>query len=363
MPRMRFLSVVAGAAVVLAVIAYLGMNRTALLKSWDPRAGATPAPLPKPVKVEARPVKINSVVETIRAVGTLLPNETVAVTSEIAGRIVRLSFKEGDRVKVGQVLVELDSGILQAEFDKARSDLMLAEQNQRRAVSLADRGTGTMRSRDEAVAAYRAATASAALAQARLDKMRIAAPLSGRIGLRAVSVGAFISPGERIVSLSDTDTIKVDFRVPGLLLAKVKPGQTIKVSVDALPGQTFDGEIYVIDPVVDANGRALRLRARIRNADGRLSPGLFARIRIVIETRENAVLVPESALFAVGETQFVYRAVEGRAVQTKVQPGQRQPGWVEIRSGLGHDAIVVTAGHQQIRNGSRLSIAQPDKGA
>jgi membrane fusion protein (multidrug efflux system) len=329
----------------------------------DRQAGAMPAPPPKPVTVEAKPVKVEPVVETIQAVGTLLPNETVVVTTEIAGRIARLPFGEGDRVEVGQTLVELDAAILQAEFDKAQSDLTLAEENQKRAVSLADRGTGTLRSRDEAVAAHRAAVANAALAKARLDKTRIAAPLSGRIGLRSISVGAFVSPGDRIVSLSDVDIIKVDFRVPELLLAKVKPGQTIKVAVDALPGQTFDGEIYVIDPVVDANGRAIRLRARVRNSDGRLSPGLFARIRIVVERREKAVLVPESAVFAINDDQFVYRAVEGQAVQTKVELGQRQPGWVEIRSGLDRDAVVITAGHQQVRNGSRLAIARAEKGA
>ena len=364
MPSIRTLSVIAGGAAMLLLAAYAGMNgsQNFKFKFWDQPAGAMPASSPKAVTVEAEPVRVDTVVETIQAVGTLLPNETVTVTSEIAGRIAGLPFREGDRVDVGQVLVELDASILQAEFDKAQSDLLLAEQNQTRAVSLADRGAGTFRLRDEAVAAHRAATANLALAKARLDKTRIAAPLSGRIGLRSVSIGAFVTPGAPIVALSDTDIIKVDFRVPELLLTQVKTGQAIRLTVDALPGQSFEGEIYVIDPIVDANGRALRLRARVPNQDARLSPGLFARIQIVIDHRDNAVLVPESAVFIIDGTQFVYRAVQGQAKQTEVQLGLRRPGWVEIRDGLERDAIVVTAGHQQIKNGSPLVIAQPRKG-
>ncbi|MGE0627930.1 MAG: efflux RND transporter periplasmic adaptor subunit [Hyphomicrobiaceae bacterium] len=363
MRRTSYLLLIAGAAVVLSGSAYFGMNHKTLMPSAGHTANVARLSNEKAATVEARKVKLNTIVETIHAVGSLLPNETVVVTSEIAGRIAKLPFKEGDRVEAGQTLVELDDAILRAEYDKTQSDLTLAEENQKRAVSLASRGTGTLRSRDEAVAAYRAAIANAALAKARLDKTKIAAPLTGHIGLRAVSVGAFLSPGDRIVSLSDTDIIKVDFRVPELLLTKVRPGQTINVTVDALPGQTFNGEIYVIDPIVDANGRAIRLRARIRNSDGKLSPGLFARVQIVVGRRENAVLVPESSVFAINDDQYVYRVVDGRAVQTKVGLGVRQPGWVEIRSGLGRDATVVTAGQQQIRDGSTLAISRPEKGA
>jgi membrane fusion protein (multidrug efflux system) len=181
--------------------------------------------------------------------------------------------------------------------------------------------------------------------------------------MRAVSAGAYVSPGDRIVELADIDPIKVDFRAPELALPHLRSGQAIQVTVDALPGLTFDGEVYVIDPIVDASGRAIKLRARIPNPEGRLSPGLFARVQIVIDRRENAMIIPESAVFADGQSRYVYRVVEGRAVQTKVELGQRQPGQVEVLSGLDRDAIVVTAGHEQVRNGNRVTVATSGAGA
>src|SRR5690606_36655942 len=128
-------------------------------------------------------------------------------------------------------------------------------------------------------------------------------------------------------------------------------GQSIVVTIDALPGREFNGTIYVVDPIVDANGRAVRLRARIPNPDGELSPGLFARVQVVVERRDDAVLIPESAVFAEGQSHYVYRVVDGRAVLTKVELGQRRPGQVEVRRGLDAGTVVVTAGHQQFRNG------------
>jgi membrane fusion protein (multidrug efflux system) len=317
----------------------------------------------KVITIEAASVATGTVLEKIRAVGTLLPNEAVVISPEIAGRIARLPFGEGDKVKAGDPLVVLDSDILRAEFAKAQSDLTLAEANRKRAMTLANQGTGTLRARDEAVAAYQSAAANVALAQARLEKATIAAPLTGMLGMRSFSVGAYVSPGDRIVQLADIDPVKVDFRVPELAFPSLRTGQKIQVTVDARPGLTFDGEVYVIDPIVDANGRAIRLRARIPNPEGRLTPGLFARVEIVVDRRENAILVPEAAVFAAGQKQFVYRVVDNRSMQTEVTLGKRLPGQVEVRSGLERGAIVVTAGHEKIRNGSRVTVVKPGAGA
>jgi membrane fusion protein (multidrug efflux system) len=308
--------------------------------------------------VEAALVTTGAVLDKIRAVGTLLPNESVMISPEIAGRIARLPFNEGDGVKAGDALVELDSAILRAELDKAHSDLTLAEANRKRAMTLATQGTGTLRARDEAVAAYQSATANVALAKARLEKTAITAPFSGVLGMRSVSAGAYVSPGDRIVQLAAIDPMKVEFRVPELALPSLRAGQKIQITVDALPGRTFDGEIYVVDPIVDANGRAIRLRARIPNPDGRLSPGLFARVEIIVDRRDNAVLVPESAVFAEGQKHFVFRIVEDRAVQTEVVLGKRRPAQLEVRNGLDPDAVVVTAGHGKIHNGSRVAVVK-----
>ncbi len=363
MRRLSRWGLLGGLAVVLAGASYFLLNHdfnssgNLLARSAGPHANASSAPPEKVVTVEAAPVTLDTVLETIHAVATLNANESVLVAPEIAGRIGRLPFKEGQRVKAGDVLVELDDTILRAELEKARSDLTLAAANRDRALTLARQETGSLRARDEAVAAYESAQADFALAEARLSKSRVLAPLSGEVGLRAVSVGAYVTPGEQIVELAQTDPIKVDFRVPELALTNLRAGQTVKVTVDALPGRTFNGEVYVIDPIIDANGRAVRLRARIANPVGALRPGLFARVQIVLAQRDNALLVPEAAVLADNQERFVFRVVDGRAVRTVVELGLRRPGQVEIRSGLAPDAVVVTAGHQQVRNGNRVTIA------
>jgi membrane fusion protein, multidrug efflux system len=330
---------------------------------WKGGSGAAAAQVeaaitPRAVTVEAARVIVGTVVENLQAVGTLRPNEAVTLAPEIAGRVVRIGFREGQTVKAGDVLVELDASILKAERAKARSDLTLAQANHKRAITLAGQGMGTVRARDEALGALRAAEADLALAEARLQKTTLTAPLTGVVGLRSISVGAYVAPGERIVELADIDPIKLDFRVPELALSSVRQGQTVRVTLDALPGKVFEGEIYAIDPIVDVTGRAIRLRARIPNPKNELSAGLFARVQLVVERRENALLVPESAIFARDQKQFVYRIVDGRAVRTSVELGQRRPGQVEIRSGLDAGDVVVTAGQQQVRDGALVHVAR-----
>lgn len=328
----------------------------------------TPAPTqaqenrPQGAAVEAVKVKTGEVIDDIRAVGTLQPNEAVAIAPEIAGRIASMPFGEGVPVKEGDVLVELDPVILRAELDKARSDLTLSTANRQRADTLAERGSGTTRARDEANAAYRASQVALALAEARLQKSTLQAPFSGVLGLRAVSPGAYVAPGQRLFDLVQVDLLKVDFRVPEMNANRIKVGQTVLVSPDAAPNDAFEGKIYAIDPLIDVNGRAIRLRAHVPNTDGRLSPGFFARLRVVTERRANAIIVPESAIFPLAGRTLVYKVVNGRAMQADVVLGQRMPGEVEVREGLAPTDVVVTSGQQRLRNGVAVRIVSSAAG-
>lgn len=313
---------------------------------------------PQSIAVEAAKVTVGEVIEDIRAVGTLQPNESVAIAPEIAGRISTIPFGEGVPVKEGDVLIELDAVILTAELDKARSDLTLATANRQRAETLAERGSGTTRARDEANAAHRASQVAYALAEARLQKSTLQAPFSGIVGLRAVSPGAYVAPGQRLFDLVQIDPLKVDFRVPETNAQKVRVGQTVLISPDAGIEDTYEGKIYAIDPLIDVNGRAIRLRANVPNPDRKLSPGFFARLRVVTERRPNANIVPESAIFPLAGRALVYKIVDGRAVQTDVVLGQRMPGRVEVREGLAPDDVVVTSGQQRLRNGASVRIVE-----
>ena len=351
--RLGYLAVLVGLAAGAVFAASHFRDGASRLSAAGRDAATAPA---RAVAVETAAVTVGRVIDDINVVGSLQPAESVVVQPEIPGRIVRFGFADGTRVKKGDLLVELDPAILKGELAKARSDLTLARTNSERASQLASQGTGTLRARDEALAVLQAAQANFELAQTRLDRAEIRAPFAGQIGLRMFSVGAYVGPGDRIVELAATDPVRVDFRVSEIFLTSIRAGQRIQVVADALPGRTFAGEIYALHPIVDENGRALRLRASLPNPDGALHPGLFVRIRVVVEERPNAVLAPESAVFPVDQKKYVYRLDGGRAVLTEVLLGRRQPGMVEIARGLAPDAVVVTAGHQQLRDGVTVEV-------
>jgi membrane fusion protein (multidrug efflux system) len=318
-----------------------------------PAAAAPPRAAPP---VETAVVEVGRVTEEVEALGTLVANESVVIAPEIAGRVTRLGFKEGERVKEGQLLVALDATILENEVKQAQANLDLARDTYERARSLAQRGTGTQVALEQASAQLAANEASVALAKARLEKATIVAPFDGVVGLRAVSVGDFVAVGQNLVTLTDIDPIKVDFRVPEIFLGQVKDGQTIRIRVDAFPDRTFEGRIYAIDPVVDVNGRAIRLRAQAPNGDLSLKPGLFARVTIVVGARENAVLAPETAVMPEETGKAVFVVEDGKARRVKVEVGKRLPGKVEITEGLSAGARVVTAGQMRLRDGAPVDV-------
>jgi membrane fusion protein (multidrug efflux system) len=315
-------------------------------RATAPASASAPRAAPP---VETATVEIGRVADELEALGTLAANESVVIAPEIAGRVTRLGFKEGERVKEGQVLVALDAAILENEVKQAQANLDLAKDTYERARSLAQRGTGTQVALEQATAQLAAAEASVALARARLEKATIVAPFEGVVGLRSVGVGDYVAVGQNLITLTDIDPIKVDFRVPEIFLGQVKDGQKVEIRVDAIPGRTFDGQIYAIDPVVDVAGRAIRLRAQVPNPELVLKPGLFARVKIVTDAREEALLVPEAAVMPEGTGKAVYVVEGGNARLTKVEIGKRLAGKVEITEGLTAGAQVVVAGQMRLR--------------
>jgi membrane fusion protein (multidrug efflux system) len=292
----------------------------------------------------------------IRSVGSLQSDESVQISSEVAGRVSEVLFREGQRVQAGEVLVKLDDALSRAELGEAQARLALAEANHRRTSSLARTGNTTQRAEDEATSALETARAAVELIKVRLDKLSITAPFTGVVGIRRISVGAYMSPGAPIANLEKIDELKVDFKVPEIHLADVKVGQEIEVTVDALPRRVFKGTIYAIDPMVDVNGRALTIRARLPNPDLVLRPGLFARITVKGQSEAKVVVVPEEAVVPRGDSALLYRIESGKAVETKVRLGSRMAGHVEILEGLAPEAIVVTAGQTRLRNGALVEV-------
>jgi len=309
------------------------------------------------VTVEAVKVAKASLPQTITAVGSLRSDESITVRPEVAGRINAIRFREGERVAKGDTLVMLDPAINDAEVQQARANLTLAKSKFDRSVDLAKSNFISGQARDEAENNLKVAQASLTLAEAKLAKTTIKAPFSGIIGLRSVSVGDYVKEGADIVNLESIDPLKVDFRVPEMYITQVKVGQPLSVTLDAMAGRTFEGRVFAVNPLLDAAGRAVVIRAQVRNADTSLRPGMFTRVRLVTKDVQNALVLPEQALVPQGEEQYVFKVVDGKAVRSKVEVGQRRDGKAEIVQGVALDDVVVTAGQLKLRDGMPVNVA------
>ncbi|HEX2258010.1 MAG TPA: efflux RND transporter periplasmic adaptor subunit [Afifellaceae bacterium] len=316
----------------------------------QPAAAQPGAPPPTPV--ETAEVRTGAATEEIIVAGSLRAMESVRVSSEIAGLISAIHFGDAEPAEAGQLLFELEDSIARAELAQAEAQLALAESNHRRAAELLERQVGTERTRDEAVAALETARADVGLARARLEKTQIKAPFDGLLGLRTVSVGEYVTPGQELVNLEDIEPIKVDFRVAERFLQRLQTGQPVRIRVESLPDRTFAGAVTAIDPHVDQETRSVAVRAEVPNEERLLRPGQFARVTVVVEERDDALLVPEQALLPRGSDFFVYKVVDGKALMVQVETGRRRAGNVEIVSGLSAGDVIVTGGHQKIRDGA-----------
>lgn len=317
-----------------------------------PAAGGPPPGLP----VKAVQVKVGEVRNEIGAVGSLLADEAVIIRPEIDGRVVAIHFEEGQRVVKGQKLVTIDPAELKAQLAQSEAQARTDAQRFERSKELLAQKFISQEALDVARNNLDRSEALRREAEARLSKTVITAPFSGVVGLRLISPGAYVTKGNDIVRLENLDSIKLDFRIPEVFAAQVRPGQVVSVRLDAFPGEEFKGNIYAVEPVVDERTRTFLLRAKVPNKGTKLKPGMFVRVGLTLETRKNAMLVPEPALWPQGQDNFVFRVQDGKAMLTKVQLGTRRPGEVEIVAGLSPDDTVVTEGQIKLRDGAPVTV-------
>lgn len=336
-----------------ALLAACGKNSPA------PAASAAPGAALRAVEVEVRVVEPSELIRELTAVGSLRSDESVTLAPEIAGRVLRINFSEGQPVTAGQLLFELDASIYRAELEQARANLQLARRNSERADELYSQKLISAADRDTAAANLAVNQSTLSLAQARFDKTRILAPFAGVAGLRTVSPGDYVNPGQALVNLEAMRSLKLDLRVPEAALPLLRIGQELTVELDAYPGERFSGTLYAIDPRISDTNRSIALRARLANPQGKLRPGLFARVRLVVETQQAALMVPEEAIFPRGEQLFVYVIEDGKAAIREVHVGQRLPGQAEVLSGLRAGDTVITVGLQKIGPGTPVTARTP----
>ena len=360
----RMLFMLGAVVVVVAILAALKFN------SIYQQIQQFQAPKPA-INVETEFARRMDWQSRLPAIGTLKASQGIDLSVEIAGTITDVQFQSGEKVSKGQAIVLLDSEMEQASLASAEADLNLSRLEFQRARSLLDRQAISRSEYDRLNAESQKAAASVAQLRASLSKKRILAPFSGTIGIRQVDVGDYIAAGTPIATLQDLTTLYVDFFLAEQHVPLLKLGQRVQLQVAAYPGERFEGVISALNPKVETTTRNVQVRAELGNPDGRLLPGMFADLQVLLPTETAQVVVPETAITYTlyGNSVLLvtegtppegvssdepYLVVERRFVTT----GERRDGLTVVLDGLEGGEQVITAGQLKLDSGAHVAIAE-----
>jgi membrane fusion protein (multidrug efflux system) len=307
-------------------------------------------------------------------VGTLTALQGVDLSLEIAGTVTDVQFESGQKVKAGQPIVQLDSAVESALLETAQADLGLAQVDYGRGSQLVGSQAISKGEFDRLSAVLKKNKATVNQLKAALEKKRIVAPFSGTIGIRQVDVGDYVASGTMIATLQDLSSLYVDFFIPEQSVPKVAIGQPVQIIVSAYPARTFPGSISAINPKVENSTRNVQVRATLANPDGKLLPGMFASLEVLLPNPQPRIVVPESAISYTLYGNSVYVAVPKKAEDGSpekddkgqpvliaerrfVETGERRDGQVMITKGVQNGETVVTAGQLKLDNGAHIAIS------
>ena len=305
--------------------------------------------------VETAQVRVQTMTDRFEAVGPIEADQAVTVVSEIDGTVISLPFKEGERIKTGQLIAKLEDAQLAAEVARTEALRDQSKVNYERIKTVVDQNAGTAQDLDNAAASLKVAEANLTLARARFKKTRIVAPFDGKIGVRQVSVGAFLRAGQAITEMANLDNMRASFSVPESYISRLKRGAEVSVSTPAHPDQLVKGKIFAIEPLVDPDTRNGQITARVPNPGELFLPGMSATISATLGERPGAITIPNEAVFANGSQSFVYIVKADSTVQqVPVTLGTQRSDVVEVINGLAQGTTVVRAGHQKLYPGARV---------
>jgi membrane fusion protein (multidrug efflux system) len=314
----------------------------------------------KEIAVHAVAVSKDIFENRIEALGTAEANDSITITSPVSECISEILFEEGSKVKKGDLLVLLNSSEEEAERDQAEVVLNEERLALNRSKTLRSKNAVSEQAHETQLAKFNVAKAKIDALKAKLDDRKITAPFSGVVGLRMVSYGAFISPGDAITTLDDIDTIKLLFTVPEVFIRNLRVGQTIEAECAAYPEKVFTGKVSVIDTRVNPETRAISVKGEFPNTDHLLKPGMLMTVELIGKKRE-AISVPEKTILSYGSKRFVYVVdKESKAELREVETGLRKEGSVEILKGLKAGERIVTDGLIKLRKGAKLKVENPD---
>jgi len=318
---------------------------------------------PPPMPVETAIVTQKVVEDRFETVGTIEAEKSITVVSEISALVVSLPFREGSHIKKGELIAKLDDSQLAAEVERAEALRDQTQSTYDRIKTVVEQKAGAPQDLDDAAAALKVAEANLALAKARLAKTRIVAPFNGIIGSRRVSEGAFLRVGEAITDLAQIERIRVNFAVPERYLSRLSLGASVNVSTTAYEGYDLTGQVEVVEPVLDPATRSTMVVAKVKNPGDKFRPGMSANISILLTRKENALTIPNEAIFAQGSEFLVFVVNPDSTVRkASLKLGVRLTEEVEVREGLSSGDKVVKAGHQKLFEGAKVMPIAKESG-
>ena len=319
---------------------------------------------PPAIGVEVAVARQDTVETEVSVTGRIEAVHAIELRPDVDGRIVQIFVREGQPVAAGTPLFKVDDAELRAQIDRASADRDLAEQTLERTRQLLGQNASSQADLERAEAMARSARAQVELLSVRLARTTVRAPFAGVAGQRFVSLGDYVSPQSRLVSLQTTNPQRVVLNLPERYAAELRPGQTVRFGVAAYPADSFTATVEFVDPLVVLPARTIVVKALTSNAGDRLRPGMFAEARIATAVRPTAILIPEDALMpSPGGGNAVWRIEGGKAVRRDVAIGVRRAGLVEVTSGVAGGDQVVIGGLMQLSDGAPVTTTLVSRGS
>lgn len=342
-------------AAVAGLLGWFLLSGTPTQQAPGPTAAGPGMGAPQGVAVAITYPTLKSFAHEVEALGTLRANESIDITAKISDRVTAIRFQEGQQVRAGDVLVELDNAEERADLAAAEAALADARSQFKRSRELYETKALSEAQLDQLQATLSTNEARVAAARSRLNDTIVRAPFAGRVGLRNVSLGGLVNPGAVMTTLDDLSVMKLDFAVPEVFLATLRPGQQVAARSAAYGGQVFTGRVSSIDTRIDPVTRSVSVRATMDNPDGRLRPGMFMTVTLTRAEGE-ALMLPEASVVPEDTQHYVFVVEDGRAVRRTVELGRRRPGEVEILGGVTAEDAVIVDGTVNVRDGTVVRI-------
>lgn len=329
-------------AAVLAVIGYKFYHRTSSAELNS-------------VLVRASQVQETDLPQEVHVIGTLVAR-SVQITPEIPGHINSVLFKDGTFVSRGTVLVQLDDAVYKAKYESAKAKLNYSKNNYRRMALLGKKGVIAQQAIDQAESDLKERQAEMDENEVILNKMKLIAPFDGVVGSSRVNPGDYVTVGQKIVMLTDTKNLRIEYTVPEKFLPHLKLGQKVTVTAAAYPGRSFNGELTFISPTINVDNRSISLYAEVDNSENLLAAGMFVEASQSLGNTEHALMVPARSLVPVLDGAQVFKIVDGKAFSVDVVIGQRTTENVQVVQGLSKHDVVITDGQLKVKNGMSVKV-------